>query len=150
MSNNLKIGHLDRDVKDTHSLDDLRILVVDDDPDSSMLLAFILESYGSQVMIASSSIEALGILKEFEPNFLISDIVMPQVDGYSLIRRIRNLDSPLRTIPSVAVTVVKPEEGHKLALISGFQAYLIKPVDPDNLITEINKLTVSTENFNCD
>ncbi len=148
MSNNLKICHPDRDVKDTHSLDDLRILVVDDDPDSSMLLAFILESCGSQVMIASSSIEALGILKEFEPNFLISDLVMPQVDGYSLIRRIRNLDSSLRMIPSVAVTVVKPEEGHKLALMSGFQAYFIKPVDPDHLITEIKKLIASTGNFN--
>ncbi|MFL9458043.1 response regulator [Tolypothrix bouteillei VB521301_2] len=88
----------------SQALDGLRALVVDDDVDNGILIAFILALYGIQVTTVSSAIEALEIIKECQPNILISDIVMPQVNGYSFIRKIRNLNTTLSMIPAIAIT----------------------------------------------
>ncbi|KAB8317879.1 response regulator [Tolypothrix campylonemoides VB511288] len=140
MSNDSENFHPDDDIDDFEPLEGLRVLVVDDDADNCNLIAFILESAGAQVMTAASAVEALQVMGQFEPNLLISDIAMPEVDGYSLIRRVRTLAPPLGAIPAIAVTAMDIQQGRNLAFMSGFEAYLMKPVEPTELITEIIKL----------
>ena len=140
MTKNTKDCHLNDIGNNNLSLDGLRVLVVDDDADSRLLLSFILECVDVQVMMATSALEALEVIQEFKPNLLISDIAMPDVDGYSFIRKIRTFEPPLGTIPAIAVTAVDTEEGREFAFLCGFQSYFIKPVDPIDLTTEIARL----------
>lgn len=139
MTNNTKDCHPNDVGNNYQALDGLRILVVDDDADSQTLVSFLLESVNVKVMTASSVIEALEVIGQFKPNLLISDIAIPVVDGYTLIRKVRTLDSPLGKIPAIAVTAVDTEEERNLALKYGFQAYLIKPIEPDELMLLIAK-----------
>ena len=132
--------HPNNDIKNFQPLVGLRALIVDDDMDSCILTSFVLESYNFQVMTATSVLEALTVIRKFEPNILLSDIAMPKNDGYSLIRKIRAFDTRLSTIPAIAVTALSIEFGRALALESGFQAYLTKPFEPDDLVREIVKL----------
>ncbi|KAF3885453.1 MULTISPECIES: response regulator [Nostocales] len=140
----------DCDSKDSEnnsqSVDRLRVLVVDDDVDSCIFMRFILESFNFQVMTASKVMEAVELMVKFQPNLLISDIVMPQINGYTLIRKVRTLNPPLGQIPAIAVTGLDLEEGRNFALRYGFQAYLIKPIAPDELILLIEKLIKSPSN----
>jgi hypothetical protein len=126
------------------SLYGLRVLVVDDNADSLDLLAFILEEYGGKVIKALGAVEALEIIQHVNVHLLISDLVMPQVDGYDLIRRIRRL-SPQQggLIPAIALTAQVTEEARTLALSSGFQSYLTKPFEPKSLVALVAKLTLA-------
>jgi CheY-like chemotaxis protein len=143
VSKNAENRHPKDDREDFQSLAGLRVLVVDDDTDSCILISFILESYGAHVMTAASGLDALVVMKQFEPNVLVSDIAMPHVDGYSFLRRVRVLNNPLANIPAIAVTAMDAEEGRALAFESGFQAYLIKPIEPDDVAREIEKIMQS-------
>jgi CheY-like chemotaxis protein len=132
--------HPNDDRSSNLTLAGLPILVVDDDSDNLILMTFILEQTGAKILTATSAIEALEVIKKYELRLLIADISMPQVDGYSLIRKIRNLNSPQKDIPAIAVTAIATQEGRSFAFTSGFQSYLVKPVDPDDLVAEIIKL----------
>lgn len=147
MSNFSENCHLNDDRKNFHTLDGLRIVVVDDDTDSLILTTFILESYGVQIITATSALETLELIKQFIPDIFIIDIAMPEVDGYSLIRIIRTLGSPHNEIPAIALTAIDSEEGRDLALKSGFQSYLMKPTEPDELATEIVHLVTKNHTF---
>ncbi|MDM9381926.1 response regulator [Chlorogloeopsis sp. ULAP01] len=140
VSSNSDRLHLKNDRKIFQSLDGLRILVVDDSADSCLLVSFILEGYGVKVMTAATAVEALEVIERFKPNLLISDIVMPGVDGYSFIRRVRSLNLTLGKIPAIAVTAMCREQDRNLALSCGFQSYLSKPIDPTDLALEIVRL----------
>ncbi|MGH7998427.1 MAG: response regulator [Brasilonema sp.] len=140
MSNFPENRHLNDDIKIFHTLDGLQIVVVDDDPDSLVLTTFILESYGVQTITATSALETLELIKQFIPDVFIIDIAMPEIDGYSLIRRIRTLNPPQNEIPAIALTAIDSEESRDLAFKCGFQSYLIKPTEPDELATEIMHL----------
>ncbi|ARV60878.1 two-component system response regulator [Nostocales cyanobacterium HT-58-2] len=140
MSNHFDNCHPEDDRNHFQTLDGLRILVVDDDPDSLVLTTFILESYGVETMTATSALEALEVMKHFTPDVFIIDIAMPEVDGYSLIRKIRTLNPPQNQIPAIALTAIDSEEGLDLALKSGFQSYLTKPTEHSNLATEITNI----------
>jgi len=120
----------------------LRILVVDDDKDSREMVSFVLESSKAEVRMAASVIEALDILDKWQPNFLISDINMPEMDGYELIRRVRTR-SPQQggRIPAVALTAYTRVEDRIRIISEGFQIHIPKPVDPNELITIINSLS---------
>jgi DNA-binding NtrC family response regulator len=114
----------------------LKVLVVDDEPDGREMQAFILQEYGARVRMVASAAAALDIIKDFEPDILLSDIRMPLEDGYSLLRKLRRKGSEL---PAVAVTAYAQEETVERALKSGYQLQLAKPVDP-----ELLALTVAT------
>ncbi|MBW4504079.1 MAG: response regulator [Scytonema hyalinum WJT4-NPBG1] len=137
MSNISENRHPNDDIINFQTLDGLRIVVVDDDADSLVLTSFILESCGVQTVTATSALEALEIIQQYVPDVLIIDIAMPEVDGYSLIRKVRTLNSPQNQIPAIALTAMDSEEGRDLALKLGFQSYLIKPSDPNDIVTEI-------------
>jgi len=112
------------------SLAGIRVLLVDDETDSIEAFKEILESFGAEILCASSAKEALLRFAEFRPHVLVSDIAMPGEDGYSLIRKIRALKPTEggRT-SAIAMTAYAAAEDVSLAQAAGFQAHLSKPVD---------------------
>jgi PAS domain S-box-containing protein len=117
----------------------LRILVVDDDSDAREISSIILRQQGAKVMQADSAREALALLTSSEigqmPDVMISDIGMPEEDGYSLIRRIRALPPEKGgNIPAIALTAFTSAEDRRRALEAGFQVHLAKPIEPNELI----------------
>ncbi|MEH2174876.1 PAS domain-containing hybrid sensor histidine kinase/response regulator [Nostoc sp.] len=122
-------------------LNGLQILVVDDNADTRELIAFILEQSGGQVTAVSSVSEALEALERLKPHVLVSDIGMPDEDGYSLIRKVRAQETEQREkILAVALTAFAREEEHKLALQAGFQVHLSKPIEPGELVKVVANL----------
>ena len=116
----------------------LRILVVDDEPDTRELITMILAQSGAQVRACESAAEALEALKLWEADLLVSDIGMPGEDGYSLIERVRQLDSERQSqIPAVALTAYASAEDRARSLAAGFQAHVPKPVEPEELIKAV-------------
>jgi PAS domain S-box-containing protein len=120
------------------TLSGLRILVVDDDTDTLQLMTTALTKRHATVTAVSSAGEALQAVKANRPDVLVSDIAMPDEDGYGLIRKIRALEGESEpVIPAVAITAYAKEEDRSRALSSGFQAYLAKPVELSELISVI-------------
>ncbi|MDZ8051574.1 MAG: response regulator [Aulosira sp. ZfuVER01] len=141
MTTNADNKHPQEDTKNSQSLDGLRVLLVDDNEDSLILTTFILENNGLQVKTATSVLIALENIKQLKFDILISDIAMPEVDGYSLIRKIRDSSiSEQREIPAIALTALSSDESRSMALASGFQSYVNKPVEPTVLLAEIKRL----------
>jgi len=119
-------------------LQGLRILVVDDEPDSRELVATILQRWGGQVRCSQSAADALRMFKEWEPDLLISDLAMPEEDGFTLLRKVRKLKSKrAKQIPAVALSAYASDEDRSIALAQGFQMHLPKPIEPDNLVLSI-------------
>ncbi|MHC5743244.1 MAG: hybrid sensor histidine kinase/response regulator [Nostoc sp.] len=122
-------------------LNDIRILVVDDDTDSRDFVAFVLEQEGAFVMAASSADEALQTLAEVKLDVLVSDISMPDMDGYMLIHEVRTRTPEQGgQIPAIALTAFARNNDHEKALKAGFQMHLSKPLNPEKLIAAIVKL----------
>ena len=119
-------------------LNGLRISIVDDDNDACNLLRFSLEMSGAEVRTSSSVADAMKSLHEWRPDLLLTDINMPGEDGYSLIRKIRAL-APEQgaNIPAIALTAMARTEDSELALSSGFQMHIPKPVDIEELAEAI-------------
>ncbi len=116
------------------SLRGLRILVVDDDPDALDLIATILRRAEAEAMPCSSPPEALAMLRSWKPHVLVSDIEMPGEDGYSLIRKVRELaGSDGGQIPAVALTAYGRPEDRVRSLSAGYSMHVAKPVDPVEL-----------------
>jgi PAS domain S-box-containing protein len=122
-------------------LEGIRVLVVDDDFDNREFFNVILEQYQAKVMTVASAREVSSVLRTFKPHILISDIGMPDIDGYTLLRSIRCL-SPEQggTIPAIAVTAYARAEDTQKALESGFQRHFSKPIEAYELITAIVEL----------
>ncbi|MBO3459341.1 ATP-binding protein [Aetokthonos hydrillicola Thurmond2011] len=119
----------------------VRILVVDDDPDTRDLLTFLLEDYGAGVMVVASAGEAFRAFESFKPDVLVSDIGMPIEDGYSFLRQIRSLPPEQGgQVPAIALTAYAKQEDQQQALVAGFQQHLSKPVEPQALVTVIARL----------
>lgn len=133
-------------VADASPLANLRILVVDDEVDMRELIFTILQQTGAEVRVAASAFEALEAWDVFKPDVLISDIGIPEMDGYELMRQVRSLP-PENTgqIPAVseampkaiALTAYAGEINQQQALAAGFQRHIAKPVEPEELIEAI-------------
>ena len=114
----------------------VRILVVDDEDDTRVLVRRLLEAAGARVSTAASANHALDVLKRERPHVLITDISMPEHDGYELLTRVRQLpDDQGGTIPALALTAYAGAEHRKRALATGFQAHITKPVDAIELLS---------------
>ncbi|MEM7578969.1 MAG: response regulator [Cyanobacteria bacterium P01_A01_bin.80] len=125
-----------------NQLCEIKALVVDDEPDARELLVFILEEQGAEIESAASAKEALIKLKSFAPDILISDIGMPEENGFSLLEKIRLLpDNQGGNIVAIALTAFASKEDRKKALDAGFQMHLTKPFDADELINAVIDLT---------
>ncbi|HSV22280.1 MAG TPA: response regulator [Xanthobacteraceae bacterium] len=114
-------------------------LVVEDDKDALDLLATILKIAGANVAAADSFDSALEALKRFTPDVLVLDIGMPKYNGYALIAKIRS-QALTQHIPAVAVTGFATPTDRDTALSAGFQAYISKPFEPENLLRVITQL----------
>ncbi|MBE9113818.1 PAS domain S-box protein, partial [Nodosilinea sp. LEGE 07298] len=111
------------------------VLVVDDDDDTRNFIVFLLEQAGASVVSATSAQAALEALKQSQPQVLISDIGMPEMDGYMLMRQIRALPTEEGgQIPAIALTAYARESDQEQALAAGFQRHVPKPVQPAALI----------------
>jgi hypothetical protein len=116
----------------------LRFLVVDDEPDSRELVATIIKRWGGQVRCSQSAADALRAFKEWEPDLLISDLAMPEEDGFTLLKKLRKLRSKrAKQIPAVALSAYASDEDRSIALAEGFQMHLPKPIEPENLVSSI-------------
>jgi signal transduction histidine kinase/CheY-like chemotaxis protein len=123
------------------SLQGLKVLVVDDEADTRELIGEVLKECGSEVIITRSAAEAFAALEQHKPDILISDLGMPDEDGYSLIEKIRALPSERGgDIPAAALTAYARAEDRMRVLRSGFQFHLPKPVDSAELVTVVASL----------
>jgi CheY-like chemotaxis protein len=123
-------------------LNGLRVLVVDSDPDCRYLLTMIFDEYGVETIAAKSASETLEILKQVKPDVLISEIRLPKEDGYSLISKVKALESAEQAkIPAIALTTQAREGDRAHALSAGFCKHLPKPFDIDELIAMVACLT---------
>jgi signal transduction histidine kinase len=115
-----------------------RVLVVDDNDDARTVTQAILESAGAEVLAAPTGGAALDRLRTWRPDVLISDLTMPEIDGFELIRRVRALDADDGgRVPAVAVTASAHVEDARRAIVEGFQLIVKKPVDPTMLVGAI-------------
>jgi CheY-like chemotaxis protein len=124
------------------SLNGTRVLVVDNDIDTRMLYTILLEQYGAEVMAVGSTKSALVAIEHLKPHLLISDIYLPGEDGYSLIRKIRSLDSVQgKKIPAIAVTGLYKDICDLNPSSMQFQIHFTKPVDLNKLVAAAVTLT---------
>jgi PAS domain S-box-containing protein len=121
------------------NLTGIKVLVIDDEEDSVDTITRILERHGAEVRGAYSMEEGLREFTKFAPNVVLSDIGMPEHDGYELIARLRKLPGG-RTVPAVALTALARSEDRTRALRAGFQLHVAKPVDFSELVAVVQNL----------
>jgi PAS domain S-box-containing protein len=120
------------------NLKGIHILVVDDEDDNREMLTAALEQAGAEVTAVSSATEAIASYANRVPDILVSDIGMPNVDGYALIRRLRSLQPEQGgRVPAIALTAHARVRDRSEALLAGFQEHIPKPVDPAELIVAV-------------
>ncbi len=122
-----------------HSLEDVRVLLVDDDRDNLQILATMLSGLRANVQTAASVTEAFQLLEWYRPDVVVSDLAMPGEDGYSLIGKLRAMEN-LKNTPAVALTAYVGVEDRTRALFAGFNMFVPKPVEPNELIAAIANL----------
>jgi CheY-like chemotaxis protein len=120
------------------SLAGLTLLVVDDERDSLELVQQVLSETGARIVTATSAGDALRMAERYRPDLLISDIGMPLMDGFELIRHIRaERDKSLAGVPAIALTAFSRREDQQRALEAGFDEYLAKPLRPAVLLQTV-------------
>jgi len=123
----------------------LTVLVVDDETDAREMVRRLLETRRAMVVTASSALEALPLVTAVRPDVLVSDIGMPQIDGYELMRRVRALaEEEGGRLPGVALTAFARSEDRTRAMLAGYNVHLSKPLEPAELVATIASLTGRT------
>lgn len=124
--------------KDFSSQSGIRIIAVDDDPDSCAFVRQLIEDRGGNVTTATSAGEALALLELEKFDLLVADIGMPVMDGYELIRKVRALSPEAGgLLPAIALTAFAGHEDRQRVLREGYQLHVSKPVEADELVTAI-------------
>jgi PAS domain S-box-containing protein len=126
------------------NLNGVQVLVVDDEPDSREFVAFVLEQAGASVLTATTADEALALLMQSKPTILLSDIGMPDMDGYMLMQQVRALPPEQGgRVRAIALTAYAGDFNQQQALQAGFQQHVSKPIEPERLIQVISSLIKS-------
>ncbi len=112
----------------------LRVLLVDDDPETLDMLKFLLAQCGAEVTTATSVREAVRALEHSRINVLVSDLAMPDEDGYDLIRQVRKRAG---NMPAIALSAYAGSDDRERALAAGFQLHLAKPIAPAELVSAL-------------
>jgi CheY-like chemotaxis protein len=121
-----------------HDFSDLTVLVVDDQPDALALVTHVLEDCGAVVLTAGTAEEALDLVARTFPDILISDIGLPDVDGFELLRRIRKIGAASGgQLPAIALTAFARDEDRARVLRAGFVVHVAKPFDPSDLLATV-------------
>ena len=120
------------------NLSGIKVLAVDDDADARDLVVFLLENCGASVKAVSNAADALAVLTQSVPDLLLSDIGMPDTNGYLLLQQVRALPKEQGgLVPAIALTAYAGEIDYQQALAAGFQRHLSKPLDPQKLVQAI-------------
>jgi CheY-like chemotaxis protein len=125
---------------DSCTLSAVAVLVVDDDPDARQAVERILREAGAEVTTVDCAAAALALIDRIDrrvPDVLVSDIGMPEIDGYELLRQIRGLPGRASTLPAIALTAYARPKDHIAALRAGYAAHLAKPAHPTQLIATV-------------
>jgi CheY-like chemotaxis protein len=124
------------------NLSGVKILVVDDEVDAREVMKRVFMQCDAEVLTAANASEALHLVAAERPHVLVSDIGMPQVDGYELLRRIRALgEAKGGTMPAIALTAFARSEDRTRALRAGFLVHCSKPVEPSELVATVASVT---------
>lgn len=128
-------------VSEIHSLEGLRVLLVDDEPEAREILSTVIGRTGAEVKTCISASEALSKVAEWRPDVILSDIAMPEEDGYSFIGKVRSLprDKGGET-PAAALSAYARDEDRAQALAAGYQMHIAKPIGASQLVTMVAKL----------
>jgi len=128
-------------VADGYSLDGLRVLLVDDEPEARQIISTVITRTGAEVKTCNSAHEALVKLSEWKPDVILSDIAMPEQDGYSFIRQVRSLPRDKGgDTPAAALTAYARDIDRRQALAAGYQMHIAKPIGASQLVTMIARL----------
>lgn len=123
------------------------IVVIDDESDSLMVAEILLQEYGAAVHTAANGAEGLERTREVRPRLIISDLSMPEVDGWAFIHTLRQEPSPLRDIPVVALTAHAMVGDRERAMAAGFHNYLTKPLTADTFMSNLLALLTDIPEF---
>jgi signal transduction histidine kinase len=118
----------------------LRVLVIEDSRDTVDLLKLWLSVFGCEALMATDAVEGIRLASERKPDIVISDIGMPDIDGYELMRRLRSTPG-LEDVPAIALTGYAREQDRELAMAAGYNAHLAKPAEMRSLLYLMKKLT---------
>jgi CheY-like chemotaxis protein len=129
-----------------HLLQDWRIVVVDDEPDSLEVAEIILTAYGAHVYTATNGAEGVQMIRKVRPHFAISDVSMPVMDGWGLIFEVKQ-DRATMDIPVIALTAHAMVGDRERALAAGFHNYLTKPLTANTFIRDLLNLLVDIPEF---
>ena len=125
-------------ITDSVSLAGIRVLLVEDEADAAEFVKHVLEDYGAVVVTAASAREALDVMGADQPDILISDIGLPEMDGYQLLEQVRQKDaSDGGGIPAIALTAFVRSEDRTRALLAGYQSHLAKPIESTELVATV-------------
>ena len=121
----------DRAVDDVEyaDLSGIRVLVVEDDADALDMLVDVLLAQGAEARGTANGVDAVDLVRSFRPDVLVSDIGLPDMDGYALIRKVRGGSSPFARVPALAVTAYASPEDARRAKLAGLDVHLAKPVE---------------------
>jgi signal transduction histidine kinase len=126
---------------DGYSLDGLRVLLVDDEPEARQIISTVITRTGAEVKTCNSAHEALAKLSEWKPDVILSDIAMPEQDGYSFIKQVRSLPRDKGgDTPAAALTAYARDIDRRQALAAGYQMHIAKPIGASQLVTMIARL----------
>src|SRR5687768_3496678 len=126
---------------DSRSLDGLRVLLVDDEPEAREIISTVIGRTGAEVKACISASDALSKLAEWRPDVILSDIAMPEEDGYSFIGKVRSLPREKGgETPAAALTAYARDEDRNQALAAGYQMHIAKPIGASQLVTMVAKL----------
>jgi|KBSSwiStaDraftv2_1062776.scaffolds.fasta_scaffold57938_3 PAS domain S-box-containing protein len=122
-------------------LDNVVVMVVDDEADARDLVQRLLEDAGARVSACDTAEAALQTIQDgLVPDVIVSDVAMPEQDGYDFMKRVRQMQAPMSSVPAAALTALARVADRRRALLAGFQTHLTKPVDPTELVATVANL----------
>jgi CheY-like chemotaxis protein len=135
------VAHCEQPLAEVRSLDGLRVLLVDDEPEARQIISTVIAQTGAEVKACTSAHEALAKLMEWKPDVILSDIAMPDEDGYSFIGKVRSLPRDKGgDTPAAALTAYARDVDRRQALDAGYQMHIAKPIGASQLVSMIARL----------
>jgi CheY-like chemotaxis protein len=122
------------------------VVIVDDEPDNLEVARFLLDFYGAIVHTAANGKEGLEMIQQIKPRFVISDLSMPVLDGWGMIKQMKE-DANIREIPVIALTAHAMLGDREKAIAAGFQNYITKPLNASTFIEQLIKLLIGIPEF---
>jgi len=129
-----------------HALDNWRILIIDDEPDSLEVAQTLLEMYGATVFAGTNGEEGFQLALQHRPKLIITDLSMPMMSGWQLLHHLKT-NGLTRDIPVIALTAHAMEGDRARGFAAGFHNYLTKPIEPETFIADLFRLVVDIPNF---